>query len=124
MSDAQHVALSFHANALIEGLRPYETDEEIEQIINAIQPTYEHATHGSNMAEITELNRILEEMNGILAQLDVGSKSAKLTTKVKKIHKEFNEMRERARHDVSENGIRRLAIIDMILYHSVWLLFL
>lgn len=122
MSDARHVALSFNADALIDGLRPYANDdEEIEQIVNAIQPTYEHVIQGNNMAEITELNRILKEMNGILAQLDVGSKPAKLTRKVKKIHKEFNEMRERARHDVSENGIRRLAIIDMILYHSVWL---
>ena len=115
MSQAQHDALLHNVNALIEGLQPNASDARIASILAAIQPTYEHVASGSNTAEIAELSQILKDMNKILSKY----------RKVSSIIEQFDQMRASALAE-SHAGIQvgisiRLAIIDMILYHDVWL---
>jgi hypothetical protein len=111
MASVKHDTLLHNVKALIEGLQPQVSDGEIAQIHAAIWPTYEHVRNGGNMAEIVELNRILEEMNGIVLRYK----------SIKHKMKQFNEMRERARAASPVGLSTRLAIIDMILYNDVWL---
>jgi len=109
MSEARHDALLHNVNTLIAGLRPQEHDYDIAPIFAAIQPTYEHVIHGGNPAEIAALSLILEEMNNILRH-----KSA--AKKMKHFYKMYDD--ELA---ANPSGSMRLTIIDMILFHGVWL---
>jgi len=105
MSGGQFDLLLYNANALIEGLRPHATNDEIKPIFEAIQPTYEYVLHGMNPIEIEELINLFHDMNLIVSRYKT----------VKAIIKHFGDMRKQA-----PAGTLRLIFIDMILYHSLW----